>query len=342
MVPKYKSCNNDGGDSNEYQPWYYAYVPKRMAARTDWTHWELRSRERRDQINLSEHTPFGWTSDQFCTEHIFELQEFVQIIDAINKQRDAQVPIATSFIALLNTELSELYPGDKRAHYQHGKFINLLTRCLPNHSPGPKGRQRKDSDFVYLEKTINAVKAIFFNRGYKPTALSSELRYIGNSEEGRIMLFRTLILRQYLQDKTVSQRYRRVSHRIFTLLEDNEKALSVGRPEFRGVSQLWREEERSYLERVSRKIQDCLEGGFQNCSLGQAPPVDFVPSWLQNPIEDAEIRIQSDELMPMDEAVRIEADDELKPTLFQYMAEGSGFFADYVPPKALWLGAVED
>jgi hypothetical protein len=42
------------------------------------------------------------------------------------------------------------------------------------------------------------------------------------------------------------------------LLEDNEEALSARHPEFEGVSKLWREKERSYLERVSRKIQESL------------------------------------------------------------------------------------
>lgn len=112
------------------------------------------------------------------------------------------------------------------------------------------------------------------------------------------------MLIQYLQDKTVIQRYCRISQRIFKLLEDNEKALSVSRPEFRGVSKLWRDEERSFLERVSKKIEECLQTGFDLFGLSQVPLVTFVSSWLDNEstTEDPTMRIYSDDLIPLDEA----------------------------------------
>ena len=117
MVPKYNPCVSNGGDSNKYQPWYFAYIPKGKTKYTDWESWVLSSADRQDQINPSDAPAL--ISDQFCAEHIFELQEFAQIISSIEKKRtdSASVPVATCFIALLNSELSDLYPGDNRAYY---------------------------------------------------------------------------------------------------------------------------------------------------------------------------------------------------------------------------------
>ena len=71
MVPKYNPCVSNGGDSNKYQPWYFAYIPKGKTSYIDWESWVLSSAARQDQINPSDAPAL--ISNQFCTEHIFEL-----------------------------------------------------------------------------------------------------------------------------------------------------------------------------------------------------------------------------------------------------------------------------